>query len=175
MSVTLNSATSSYLSVANLLIRVDARWIADLVSDTGSRVAVDSLATNATLLGIIKGACGELESVCAVGRRYDKAALTTIAASGTMAAELMLDILSDLTVRRLWRRRPDKGNPPGEYQRVEEHLQKLRDGERIFSTSEHQEAGLVQSRVPTPRELNEKHFAYREASRFFGPRSEDRP
>ena len=176
MTMTIDSAASggtAYLPASELLKRVDVRWFQDMLSDSGSRVAADNVATNVNLLAILDDVFGEFEAAVTLGKRYTKADLALLAASATVARARMYRLLSDLVVLRVWQRRPDKGPIPDRVKKVEEELRRIQDGYALLGTpTEHQEAGLVQSRVETPQQVRERNGAVTQAGRFFGRRGD---
>lgn len=178
MTVTMDSALTSapYLTPSELVQHVDVRLVADLVSDTGSRVGsstdtaamLAALAANAVLLAKINAACGELESMALRGQVYTQANLAQIASSGTMAAVYMKQLLSHLTVCRLWQRRADKGPVPKIYESAIEEVKNLGTGQAIFGTLQHEQAGLPLGRPLTIGDPIQAHSIARRAKRYFG-------
>ena len=94
------------------------------------------------LAGLLLAASGELESAALVGRRYAAADLAGLAGAGLSRLQ---KVVADLAFWSLvQRRQPAGGDPktcPGAVQALEE-LDRLRNGERIFSFDESAGAGL---------------------------------
>ncbi len=91
MTITIDSALTSapYASPADVFLHLDARTLADLCSDSGTRLGSSTdtgamqtaLTTNLTFLAKLQAACGKLESACLAGQRYTQTDLATLASA----------------------------------------------------------------------------------------------
>ena len=159
----IGSATP-YLTVARFFAYHDWQQVADMMR-TGedprpSKLCLQDSTTDegGQLLMIGLAACGELESACFIGRRYDSSDLQALAnqdgtasLSSLTAKGRMEKVIADLW---FWgvcqRRQPATADParvPGALQALQE-LDRLRDGERIFGFDEAAEAGLPNTVTP---------------------------
>lgn len=175
MSQTVLSSTSTYCTVAQFLIRVDARTVADLISDTGSRLDTSSLTSNTTLAALLKAASGEVEAAALVGERYTPDDLRAIAdaATATNATELLADVVAGLALWKVMRRRPDPNRPMPELTREAlGFLEKLTGGERIFGTVEASRAGRLTSEVETATQVEARQGMVVIMGRYFGRRGD---
>ena len=168
MTLQIDSASTPYMSELQYLARADVRTVAQLVSDTGFAVGSpvpdpQGLVGNANLIAALTDASGELEAVCLIGARYHQIDLAQIAAAtGTGAQGKMFRVLTRMTTMLLWERRMDKSVPQDLAKQVAEDKERLRNGEEIFGSVSHEQAGLVQSRK------QKNAYVVREAGRFFG-------
>src|SRR5262245_45081022 len=104
---TVISGVSAYCTVSQFLDRRDWRTVGRLLSDTdtvpANRAAVEA---DAKLGALLKGASGRIERACFRGGRYTAADLEALAE--TNAGEDLADLIADLTMYRVYGRRPDK-------------------------------------------------------------------
>lgn len=171
------SSTSSYCTAARFTIRCDWRVAADLLSDTGTRLTSQALVESSTVLAaLLKAASGELEAVCLVGGRYRPEDLRAIAdaATATNATELLADVVSGLTVWRMFRRRTDIARPmPAIAVEAREMLQRISHGETIFPTEETADAGRIDSVTERASlHIEPRAMVTFQAERFFGRRAD---
>jgi phage gp36-like protein len=163
-----------YATSSDLIIRYDKQTIADLLSDTGTPVADGNLATDSKLLAILTAASGRVDAAVMVSDNYTSEELAAL--TGNSLA-LLKDIVCDLAMVRLLRRRPEKFGDEGTvaaFKEAEEYLDRLRRGERLFDVTSHKEAGLPTVDGPTANDyanLNlipdrTKHFYPRRTGRL---------
>lgn len=161
-----------YCSVARLFIYHDWQQVSDLVRD-GDEPRPTKLALldsanepGASLVLMLLAASGELESACLIGKRYKPVDLAALTGSGLGRLE---KIVADLGFWALQQRRQpgsaDPKNVPGALQALAE-LDRLRDGERIFSLTESADAGNPSVGQPDPSQR--PNAVTGEASRIFG-------
>lgn len=172
MPQTPNSSPTPYCSVEGLFGWHDWHQIADLVRDgdgprpSRGRLLDPTSDEGDSLVRVLLAASGELESACFVGRRYSAEDLAALTGSG---AERVRKIVADLAFWSLQQRRQpgsaDPKNCPGALQALEE-LDRLRDGDRIFSLLESAAAGLPSVTDPGPTQQASPLIAG--ASRLFG-------
>lgn len=160
--------SSTLLTAAEFLKRIDKRTVADLVSDTGEAVDVSTLSADANLNAALLDATGEVEASGMKGGRYrpeDLAALT-----GAARARLHR-MVARLTLVYLYERRPDKGPPAELLKVVDEQLDLLRQGEAVFGTDETHDASTMDHEVETSHDVEARNGTTFQAARFFGRRS----
>lgn len=178
----LTSATP-YCSAEAFFDYHDAEAVADLLRDKDApRPVIASLKVSTTTLGaklyrFLLAAAGELESAVMVGKSYSP---TDLAALTGSAKEHLIRLNANLCFWRLCQRRqPMSADPkkvPGAEQ-IEDTLQKLKDGERIFGFLESADAGLdlaVQSRLEKPPTYEPNPVTHR-AKAFFGTHGQPNP
>ncbi len=152
------TSAAPYCSAEAFFDYHDAEAVADLLRDKDAPrpvLAALKLSTNplgAKLLRFLLAATGEIESAALEGKRYTPADLAALTGS---AKEFLVRLTADVAFWRLSRRRQplsaDSKRVPGADD-VEQTLQKLKDGERIFGFIESADAGLdqaIQSRIET--------------------------
>lgn len=173
--LTLESAASSYLSVAELKKRIDYRVLADLCSDTGTRLTEAALLTNENLAALLADASAEFERACMCGERYKPADLAALVAASTVAKSGVFRILSRLVMVMAYERRPDKGPVPEVYMKVLDELERLRHGERILQFTEAANAGHSNYDVENTTDVETRNGIPYQARRVFGRRSDRDP
>lgn len=164
----LSQASPGYLTVAGFLLRCDQRTVADLVSDDGTPVDTSTLASNEKLIAALVDASGLVEGSAMHGGRYtpsDLAALTGVAAGR------LFRLITEIAVRYLYERRPDKGPAPEMSKLAEEDLKLLRSGESVFGTVETFAAQSMDHEVETARRVEDRNGVSFMARRLFGRRS----
>lgn len=167
MPQTPDTASSPYCTAADLLVYHDWQQVAMLVRD-GDDALPDKTATAASAIvaAVLLAASGELESACLIGQRYTPADLAAL--TGASAARRS-KLVADLAFWRLaQRKQPMSANPdavPGAKEALAE-LDRLRNGERIFSFTESAEAGLPTVSDPAVTSLANPIVA--ESARYFG-------
>ena len=130
----------------------DEQTVRDLLSDTGD--PVQDLSTDGKLSKLLAAARGRLVSACTVSEMYDAADLAAL--TGDSAA-LRDEIVCKAFMVGLARRRPEKFS--SDYwkavgEEVEDHLDRLRKGERLFDVKANREAGLPTIDGPTVTTYN---------------------
>jgi phage gp36-like protein len=159
----------AYATVADLLLRYDSRRIGDLVSDNDTRVT--NLADNVVVLEALKDASSMIDSSCRVANRYSQNDLNNLTSE---AANLRKRLCCDLAFGYLIQRRGYgaaelETMAPG-YINALDYLEKLRQGERVFDTTTHPDAGNTH-RTVVSKDIS---FLATEADRYFGSRKTDR-
>ncbi len=165
---TVETSATSYLSASEFLKRVDYRSVADLVSDTGTRATQGSLSSDVNLAACLLDASGILEEACLVSGRYHPIDLAALTGAGQAA---LYRLLSRMTMCLLFERRPDREmKQPWIIEYVEDQLQKLRDGERVFSFVEAEQTGVAITRVETAQDVERRNGVTVQAQRYLGRR-----
>lgn len=131
----------AYATAQNLLDRYDARRIADLVSDSGTRTLAPQ--SSPVLLACLDDASGEVDAACRVAQRYTSADLSGLTGN---ANALLVRLVCDLAYGMLVARRGYAANDNAVMAPREkiafDMLEALRRGERIFSGEDQAEAGV---------------------------------
>jgi phage gp36-like protein len=159
---------------SDMIARYDERSIADLLSDTGDPVESADLATDTKLLAALESASGRVEAAVLVSNNYTAAELAGL--TGNSLA-LLKDIVCDIAMARLLRRRPEKigeDSLASIAKESEDYLDRLRNGDRLFDVPAHREAGTPSVDGPTAvdyQNLNlipdrTKHFYPRRSGRL---------
>lgn len=137
---TLASGSTPYLSAAEFLRYYDTRVVAELLSDTGTKVTAP--AGDANLAELLRAACGEVEASALRGGRYSADDLTAIADSGTHGGGFLKKLVAACVMNNLRARRGRVGEDELQaHQWVNAALLQLARGETIFGVVEVQDAG----------------------------------
>ncbi len=172
MAKTVQTSAASLLTVAEFLKRADLRTVGDLCSDTGTRITSGGLATDTHLAAALLDATGIVEQACLVAKRYLPADLAALTGAGLGS---LYRLLSRLTLCLLFERRPDlEMKQPWIWEWVEEQLEKLRQGERIFPFTETEDAGLIHIEVETAPEVEARNGISYIMQRMWGRRGNRR-
>lgn len=139
---------ATYATVADWRSRYDEREIAQLVSDSGTPVALAGLDTDDVALEILQDAEGEVIAALLAGGRYTTTDLTGLATAGEA---LLKRLICDLAMTMLMERRLEYD--PEKYaareKRVQDRLNDLRDGKNVFGLPAEIEAGQVALGTPS--------------------------
>lgn len=133
-------------SVSDLLTRWDQRLLADLAGDSGQ--PVENLQSNPRILAALHGASGQVRSAVLKGRRYSLEELENLSEDD---AAYLKDIVCGLAILRLAACRVSTiGSEVWQALRkdLQEQLDALERGERIFASPAALEAGLPQTDGP---------------------------
>lgn len=166
----LDTAASSYLTVAEFLKRYDWRTIARYCSDTGEALDEADLTTDVNLLALLADASGVLEMAALRGSRYSSAQLSALTGVAKAARDR---IIADVAICLVYERRPDifDHQEPFAYKRAMDQIESLSKGETLFGYEEHKQAGLLSQyrRDRDDVDTIQKGVSYR-SRRFFGTR-----
>lgn len=129
----------AYATPNDMLVYADWNTIGDLVSDDGSQVEAsvltDSTSAYYTLLNtLLSAASGRVDSACLVAGMYSAGDLAGL---GGNALAMLKEITCKLALVLLVRRRPEKIGADFwkvAQEEVENFLDRLRKGERLFGT-----------------------------------------
>jgi phage gp36-like protein len=138
----------AYATSADLLVRKDAREVGCLVADNDDRVAESLLSSDAKVTAALSGASGEVNAALLTGGRYTVAQLESLTGD---ALAYLKDIVCELAMYRLYRRRPDISRDALEYyaQLRETLLGMLRSGQDVFNLDSQIDATLPEVDGPT--------------------------
>jgi len=164
---------AAYATPQDMIRYYDETIVADLVDDGGEGVA--DLMNDPTLLAILDSASGRVESACAVANLYKPDDLAALAGpSKALLAELVCDLAM---VRLLKRRQGTKYQElRDQVKDAEEHLDRIRKGERIFGgMAEVREAGLPQVEGPTTATYERLNLIPDRTRNFYPARSTRQP
>ncbi len=165
---------ASYAAPSDLLARYDARVIGDLAGDSGARIAVGSIPTNANVLVALEDASGDIDAALLKGKRYTAANL--VALTGNSLAHLKR-MCCQIAIAKLWERRVymDADEEQGAEQaakQAREAIRKLQTGEEIFELELVVEAGLPKLSTPSPTRIAQRNLLVDElrGNGYFPPR-----
>jgi phage gp36-like protein len=167
-----DSTATSYADGDDMIVRYDVRVLGDLLSDSGTRVAAASVAAHATLEELLLDASGEVESACCAGGRYGSADLAALSGAGLRFLKRL--VCGSAMFALLHRRKPDMVRADWD-KGIDETLERLRKGERIFSTDEAQAAGQMERLGEDDLTADVRPGLSDYAGRFFGSRYKDQP
>jgi hypothetical protein len=172
---TTNSSATSFCSAASLVARYDWRTVGDLLldSDDDPPLTRSQVLASTDLAALLLASSGEVEAACQVSNRYTQLDLAAIAASGCASAELLADLVADLCMWRLFKRRPLRDSnlkPPTACEDARKTLEDIRRGERIFGLVEHAEAGLTDSPQESAQDVVDRNGISVQAERYLGSR-----
>lgn len=130
-----------YATPADLLKRFDARTVGDLAADDGKRVVPSALLTDPNVSAVLDDASGEIEAALLQGERYSATDLANLTGN---SQQYLKRICCEIAFGLLWRRRPwaDDQQRLDAIKRADEHLERLRKGERVFDVVAVKDAGL---------------------------------
>jgi len=179
---TINSSTVSYAQPSDLFLFYDLRTVADLASDTGTRIGGSpnpnptTLAANTNVLAALWLASGWLEAACLRSNRYfpaDLLALATVAPQvgqpfGNVSQMLLKRIVCAIAMGEMWKRRPRTSKAPEFYVESMKMLEDLANGERLFSFEENEVASIPSAYVEQPADVWQRGLVAQQACRYFG-------
>lgn len=181
MTMTPSGSLTPYCNAAECLTFVDWRLVGDLCSDDDTRVPLADLKGTAPTYGdadvnlyaALLAASGELEASCLVGRRYAPSDLSALTGA---SAQYLKKIVAYLALGGLRHRRgifDDSEHP--QVKEAREAVQKLEDGNDIFSFAETAQAGLPKSVFRNFDDDRRLNLMSSIARRVFGTRSNQYP
>lgn len=164
-----------YATPADLLKRFDARTLGDLAADDGKRIVPSALLSDANVASALDDASGEIEAALLQGARYSALDLTNLTGN---SKQYLARICCEIAFGLLWRRRPwaDDQQRLEAIKRADEHLERLRKGERVFDIVAVEQAGLPDVTGVTLADLQNlnllrdrtRHYYPARAPRAFG-------
>ena len=170
---TIASGTTLYLSASEFLRYYDSRVVAELLSDTGTKV-VDP-ASDTGLAEHLRAACGEVEACALRGKRYSADDLTAIAASSTHGGSFLKKLVAACVMNNLRSRRARVGEDEIKaHQWVTNALAQLGRGETIFGVVEVQDAATTHSDRDHATVRQRRNGISLHAAPYWGTRSGDR-
>lgn len=160
---TVTTTSTPYCSADELFDYHDPEQVADMLVDgQAPRPTIEQMLSSSDKYGLmvtrfLRAASGRVESACLVAKIYTVPDLQALyAATDTAGRELLVKLTADLCYWLMCQRRqPNSGDPrnvPGAVE-VADLLNQLRDGQRIFSFVETQDAGLPAVVQPAPAML----------------------
>lgn len=162
------SSLDAYATPTDMVIRHDARVIAQLCSDSNTALTQTALLTNPRLLEALRVGSGMLESACMVGGAYTPTDLQTIL--GTVSGSLIKAMVCDLALGDIWR--PERlGKIPDKVTVTLDQIELLRKGARVFGLLDQQNAGKLSDYIETAADVENRRNVVIIASRFFGTRA----
>lgn len=157
----------SFATPAEFLERYDARIFGDVVRDNDEQATPAELLTDPNLQAALNDASGLIESACLVGERYTPTDLEAL--TGNSLYHLKR-ICCDVAMALLLQRRPSS-DPDKDTERLEiaeKHLDKLRDGERVFYRGDNvDQAGVPDTTGPTTVDLENLNSIRRRVRNYY--------
>lgn len=121
----------AYATPEELLIRYDARRVADLVSDTGTRTT--DPASSPVVAACLEDASGMVESACRVAGRYTINQLVNLQGhTRFLLTRLVCDLTYGLLVARRGYSANDMNTMAPQYKGALDMLEQIKQGDRIF-------------------------------------------
>ena len=132
----------SYATASDLAARFDANIIGDLASDTGESVPVDQLVNSSAVTVALADSSGQVDAALSVGKQYIVEDLEDL--TGTALALLKRIVCQLAMIYLMERRQENLGSErlKSMTEAVEEYLDKLRSGDRIFGIPANLDASL---------------------------------
>lgn len=170
---TIASGTTLYLSATDFLRYYDTRVVAELLSDTGTKVTTP--ASDAGLAEHLRAACGEVEACALRGGRYTADDLTEIAASETHGGSFLKKLVAACVINNLRSRRARVGEDElTAHKWVTQALAQLGRGEMIFGVVEVQDAATTHSDRDNAVVRERRNGISLHAAPYWGTRGGDR-
>jgi hypothetical protein len=170
---TIVSGASAYLTGAQFLRYYDSRTVAELLSDSSTKVL--DPAGNAYMLELLQAASGQVEASARKGGRYESTDLTALAAGSTNGAFYLRKLVAGVAMQDLRSRRARVGEDLLEqFKWVRDALKALRQGEEIFGFVENQTAATTHSDPDNATTRQQRSGISINASPYFGVRGGDR-
>lgn len=167
------SGSSAFLTAAQFLRYYDSRVVAELLSDTNTKVQDPSTAPQMT--EFLRSASGTVEASALKGGRYTAADLTALAAANVNGSYYLRKLVAGVLMQDLRARRARVGEDFLEqFKWVRDALKALRQGEEIFGFVEVQEAATTQATLDNWEARQVRNGISVNASPFFGNRGGDR-
>lgn len=137
----------AYALYSDLVKRFDERTLADLASDNDSPVV--DLSTDAKITAALSSASGRINSAVMQAGHYTAVELAALTGDDL---EFLVDLTCELAMAWLVRRRPSPETAEWAkalFERTEETITKIRQGQNLFNVALHKEAGLPEVDGPT--------------------------
>lgn len=160
----------AYATPADMKLRFDARVIGDLVDDRGQQVAADALDDDDVLAVMLNDASGDIDSALGVGQQYTPADLAALTGN---AQSHLVRITCEIALAYVFRRR---GFYPADEHRgmmelAESHLERIRQGQNVFSVPDREEAGLIDTTGPSLVTWGDMHLIRDRTKNYFPARN----
>jgi hypothetical protein len=170
---TIVSGASAYLTPAQFLRYYDQRTVAELLSDSSTKV-IDVIG-NPYLAEMLQAASGQVEAAALKGGRYQAEDLTALAAGTSNSSFYLRKLVAGIVMNDLRSRRARTGEDSLEqYKWALDALKALRQGEEIFGFVENQTAATTQSDPDNATTRQQRSGISINASPYFGVRGGDR-
>lgn len=180
MSTPVTSA-NPYCTGTQFLEYYDARTVGQLLSDNDvpigslndgtTNVNAAVVAASSRLVKFLGSASGRVEAAAFRGGRYTPEDLAGILTLGGNASNLLQELVANLTIGRLSRRRPDvQVMVMPQTNEAELFLAALEHGESIFPLDTVVQAGTLQETIDTASDVENRRLATVQAAPLFGRR-----
>ena len=167
MSTSISSSTT-YATIAQLIVYHDTRQLKQLVNDSGSIEA--DISANATITAHLNAASGMVEAYALRGNRYTPTDLGTTLTG--VSKENLVHLVCELAYWSLYsRRHPGTEMTPAAIWAFQT-LEALAEGKEVFALQEAADAGNpTYSYYVSPSDYNTLGLATDQARRYFGKRA----
>jgi len=164
----------SYATPANLLARVDARIVNDLIGDDNIAISPIDLLTHATVQAALDDASGDIDAALLTAQRYSTADLTGLTGN---AQKHLIRMCSDIAFAYLLMRRPSVSPDMADaYRKLsQEHLDKLAKGYNVFDLTSQQTASLPTIDGPSTVDYSRLNGIPERASGYYPDRKQRIP
>lgn len=163
-----------YANAADLTARHDINTILELLTDSGNKPPVNTIATDTRLVACLDDASGDIDSALLVGNRYSTTDLSGL--TGNALARLKR-LTCDITMAYLYDARPgyntDQVQPIRA--RADAELEKLRNGSNVFNLVDQLAAGLPTIDGPTTIDYQRLNLIPDRITRYFPARARRLP
>jgi hypothetical protein len=153
MAQTPASSPVAYITVDQFLTLKDNNAIGQLAVDNGQQLTPEEIETNARVLFVLSLASGDIESALLQSERYST---VDLAAFNGVSQNFLISIAADIAMFKLYGCRD--GNIPPEttvdqYNKAQDKLQMLQNGQRVLSFVETIEAGVADNQFMSVPEI----------------------
>lgn len=160
------------ITVQDLLDRFDQRLIADLAADDGNPPGGTEILTHPRVVAALQDAIGEVRSAVLQGKRYTWEELEAL---GTEDLAYLKRVVTTRAILNLAAARVStfgQENYHAAQRWVEEKLDQLARGERIFATAGAQAAGLPKTEGPSLVSLQRMNLLVDRCAEYYPERGE---
>lgn len=157
-----------YATGQQLTDRYDIDWIGEMASDERTTLATADVPTHNAVLAALQGASGQVNSALIVGQKYTPEQLEGLTG---IDAEYLADLVCNLAIIRLTRRRPEATPDNSLISDLREEtaaqLDMLRKGQNVFNLEDNVEATLLDIDGPTAVDLIQRNGLGVRMRRYF--------
>lgn len=153
---------------ADMLKRIDARELGDLVGDAGVRVAPSDLLTHPNMQVALDDAWGEILSVLTAGERYSETDLLSLTSD---SLQYLVRVNCKVARKNLWERREWTGDDDKREEAIgaaQNALEDLRKGKKVLTMAA-AEAGISKIKTPSVHTIQTTNLVVDNARRGYYP------
>lgn len=158
---------AAYATQTDVLTFFRQITVQDLLSDDATGEYTGTIASDSTLGSLLEAASGDVEAACGVSNMYSPTDLAALTGNSLM---LLKRLVCQKAMILLVQRTPEKWSD--EYwqkqeERVDNYLDRLRKGERLFDDESKRDAGLPTIDGPTAVQLTNLNVITTRTHNFF--------